>query len=151
MMRCGVKNDQPRVPKRDSGGQCARPTPLHLVPDGDRAFAELREIAGCPEGLVEINRLIDEGAPLLRAYIDHPSAIGTGNTIARYEISERLLPVLAAVRARHGKVGEVKGALDHDDSPTSEMIAAGAGVLASFETEQADEFYWAERVYRAMR
>jgi len=34
---------------------------------------------------------------------------------------------------------------------TDEMIAAGARTLMSFETYTANEEYWAELVYRAMR
>lgn len=33
---------------------------------------------------------------------------------------------------------------------TPEMLDAGASVLCGFETETADERYWAEEVYRAM-
>jgi hypothetical protein len=110
---------------------CADITTPRLIPDGDRALAELREIARCPEGLVEIGRLINEGTPLLRAYIDALPAGGTGDIIARYEICELLLPVLTAVRAGNGQVSKIEGALDHGDLPkvTPKMIEAGEEVI----------------------
>ena len=43
------------------------------------------------------------------------------------------------------------GAEDHDEEITPEMIQAGASVLYGFETQTADEAFWAAEVYRAMR
>jgi hypothetical protein len=43
------------------------------------------------------------------------------------------------------------GAEGTEDEITPEMIRAGASVLYGFETQTADEAYWAVEVYRAMR
>jgi hypothetical protein len=43
------------------------------------------------------------------------------------------------------------GAPANEIEITSEMIEAGALVLCGFETETADETYWAEKTYIAMR
>ena len=121
-----------------------------FVPDGDQALSELREISGCPEGLVEIGRLIDEGAPLLRAYIDHPPTKGAGDIVARYEISERLLPVLAAVRARNRYVGEVECALNHESSPIHPEILEVAAEIAAESDVLGLERSTLERLVRAV-
>jgi len=122
-MPCGIKVAVSAAPFGLAAGNMEHAAPVRLIPDTARAFAELREIAGTPEGLVEINRLIDSGTPILRAYIDDSAAIGAGHAVARYEISKFLLPFLAAVRARNGKVGEVQSALDHGSFP--EMVHPG--------------------------
>jgi hypothetical protein len=69
--------------------------------------------------------LVDEGTPLLRAYIDRSLAGVTGDLIARYEVCEPLKVFLIAVRARNGQPNEIKGA-GHNGPPVKGGICADA-------------------------
>jgi hypothetical protein len=86
------------------------------VPDATQALSDLSELIRSLDGLVELRRLVDEGTPLLRAYIDRPSASEAGDIIARYELCEPLKVFLTTMRARHGQSDEIECAR-HDGSP----------------------------------
>jgi hypothetical protein len=94
-----------------------------MIPDGNQALADLAELARSSDGLVELRRLIDEGTPLLRSYIDRLSAAETGDLIARYEVCEPLKVFLAAIRARNRQANEIEGA-GHDGLPVKWAVCA---------------------------
>jgi hypothetical protein len=92
---------------------------ITFTPVFDDAMADLAELvrlqADYPNIAVEVGRLIDEGAPLLRANIDWPAAIKARHGIVRYELHERLAACLATcgVKARNINAGIVEGGI-HD-------------------------------------
>ena len=81
---------------------------------------ELYELSRvCAFDLFEYLRLLSEaGASAVICKVDEVPAIDTGRRVARYQLSEALLVILAALRARQRVHGGVEsGALGHPDIP----------------------------------
>jgi hypothetical protein len=63
------------------------------------------------EGLIEVRRRVDEGAPLFRAYVDRASAAPAGDLIARYhQLGKRFQVLFAAMGARNRQVDRIRRA-----------------------------------------
>ena len=107
-------------------GRVMNDTPARYRPDGTQALAELREISNTPDGLIEVRRLIDEGTPLLRAYIDRSAATETGDVVARYQLCEPLRVILPALRARDGQPNEIESA-GHNGPSVKASVCAEIG------------------------
>lgn len=71
----------------------------------DTSVAEMQELAELSERargfqlLVYLNVLGDLGAPALRTHVDGSTAVSAGDEIVRFELTEPLLALLAALRA----------------------------------------------------
>lgn len=79
-----------------------------VKPETESEFRELgRLLALYPDATVEINRVLDEGAPFIRAKIGAPVAAGTVGRIVGMELPAWLKAHLHALRARNANPNAV--------------------------------------------
>ena len=93
-----------------------------IIPDFSTANADLDELKYLSRlhgfDLFEfLRRLSEAGAPALTCKVDHVPTEGACGRIAQYKLSEALLTVLSALRARHVDMDEVEGCTTHVMSP----------------------------------
>lgn len=77
--------------------------PNRLVPRDHGSIAALKELGDFaiarPEFVERINRFLEVDAPIFRCQVDRCATEATGDLVAIYEPSHRLISFLAALRA----------------------------------------------------
>lgn len=89
-----------------------------FTPDFESANRDLDELTSlsrlCNFDLFEFMRLLSEAAaPVMTCEVDDAPAIATGSSVARYKLSEALLVILSALRARNLDGDKIEGVSAH--------------------------------------
>jgi len=87
-----------------------------FIPDGTQAFEELAELERlAPHDLaVAVQRLVDQGAPVLRANVNDGTAVSADDRVVIYQLPKELKVLLAAVRARNLDSDQTDDGSAHD-------------------------------------
>jgi hypothetical protein len=121
--------------------------PIEL--DFSQSNADMRELVQLANlsgwNLFEYLRLLSEaGAPVLRCQVDEATAMATERRIGRYQLSEALLVVLAAMRARHLNQNNVESAASDRSAfserrSTSCRLTHGASLDTATKSKQLND------------